>query len=76
MAAFAPVLKQLVVYWTVASPALEGFSKASVKRVVKVALERVDKIAQRDLAVGTAEEKRNAGKVAKRVVEIVAKKKS
>ncbi|BGP37666.1 hypothetical protein JCM10449v2_001583 [Rhodotorula kratochvilovae] len=68
LADIVPILHRLLVYWTVASPALTGFAKASVKRVKKHALERVEASAQ-DLALGTAEEKKQVGRYARAIVE-------
>ncbi|BGP45768.1 hypothetical protein JCM10450v2_001598 [Rhodotorula kratochvilovae] len=74
LADILPILHRLLVYWTVTSPSLTGFAKASVKRVKKHALERVEASAQ-DLALGTGEEKKQVGRYARAIVETFVKKK-
>lgn len=70
-----PLLHRLLIYWTVSSPTLTGFTKASIKRTQKLALERLEATAPLELALGTVEEKKRVGAYARKVVELFVKKK-
>ncbi|GAA5843831.1 hypothetical protein JCM9279_000160 [Rhodotorula babjevae] len=70
----APLLRRILDHWTIASPSLTGFSKASIKRTQKLALARIEPAAK-DLALGTTLEKQFVGAYARQVVQIFVQKK-